>query len=155
MEEQIILERHRPTPYVVNFENKRYEWLGAKNGVPSTKKVPREVYDFIAMGSSALESGKLVLSKKMTDDLVEELKEEIPDIEKYEVNALTKEEVEKILKGNLKSMEKVFSEIEDFGTKQFIYKVAKEIKIENSNKQKMIKDLIGSELSIEDLFAEE
>lgn len=155
MEEQIILERHRPTPYVVNFENKRYEWLGAKNGVPSSKKVSREVYDFIAMGSSALESGKLVLSKKMDKVYTEELKEEIADVEKYENNALTKEEIEKMLKGNLKAMEKAFSEIEDFGTKQFIYKIAKELKIENVNKQKMIKDLIGSELSIEELFDEE
>lgn len=155
MEEQIILERHRPTPYVVNFENKRYEWLGAKNGVPSTKKVSREVYDFIAMGTSALESGKLVLSKKMNEEYVEELKEEIPDVEKYEQNALTKEEIEKILNGNLKTMNKAFSEIEESSTKQFIYKVAKEMGIKNSDKQKMIKELIGSELSIEDLFCEE
>lgn len=155
MEEQIILERHRPTPYVVNFENKRYEWLGAKNGVPSSKKVSREVYDFIAMGSSTLESGKLVLSKKMDKEYTEELKEEIADVEKYVNNALTKEEIEKMLKGNLKTMEKAFSEIEDFGTKQFIYKIAKELKIENANKQKMIKELIGSELSIEELFGEE
>lgn len=155
MEEQVILERHRPVPYVVNFENKRYEWLGAKNGVPSVKKVPREVYDFIAMGSTALDSGQLVLGKKMNKEYQEELKEEIPDVEKYEKHALTKEDIEKMLKGNLKAMEKSFSEIEDYSTKQFIYKVAKEIKIENSNKQKMIKDLIGSELSIEDLFAEE
>ncbi len=123
--------------------------------MPSVKKVSREVYDFIAMGTSALESGKLVLSKKMNEEYTEELKEEIADVEKYENNALTKEEIEKMLKGNLKTMEKAFSEIEDFGTKQFIYKIAKELKIENANKQKMIKDLIGSELSIEELFDEE
>ncbi|MBM7835740.1 hypothetical protein [Clostridium sardiniense] len=155
MEEQIILERHRQNPYTVNYENKKYEWLGARNGVPSVKKVPREVYDFIAMGTSALESGKLVLGKKISDELKKDLLEEIPDVEKYEKNALTKEEVEKMLKGNLKSLEKAFSEIEEAATKQFIYKVAKEIKIENANKQKMIKDLLGSGLSIEELFGEE
>ncbi|EGT3606916.1 hypothetical protein FKF97_10965 [Clostridium perfringens] len=155
MEEQVILERHRPTPYTVNYENKKYEWLGSKNGVPSTKKVKREVYDFLAMGTSALESGKLILGKIMSEELKEELLEEIPDVEKYEINALTKEDVEKMLKGNLKTMEKAFSEIEESSTKQFIYKIAKEMKIENSNKQKMIKDLIGSDLSIEELFGEE
>lgn len=155
MEEKVILERHRPTSYTVNFENKRYEWLGAKNGKPSIKEIPREVYDFIAMGTSALESGKLVLGKKISEELKEDLISEIPDVEKYEKNALTKEEVEKMLKGNLKSLEKAFSEIEENSTKQFIYEVAKEIKIENANKQKMIKDLLGSGLSIEDLFGEE
>lgn len=155
MEEKVILERHRPTSYTVNFENKRYEWLGSKNGVPSVKKIPREVYDFIAMGTSALESGKLVLSKKMTDELTEDLIGEIPDVEEYKKNALTREEIEKMLKGNLKSLEKAFSEIKESSTKQFIYKVAKEIKIENATKQKMIKDLLGSGLSIEELFSEE
>lgn len=155
MEEQVILERHRPTPYTVNCENKKYEWLGAKNGVPSTKRIPREVYDFIAMGTSALSSGKLILSNKMKEDQVEELKEEIINIEEYDKNALTKEDVEKMLKGNLNTVKKALKEVTEYSTKQFIYQVAKDMQLDNSNKQKMIKELLGSELSIEDLFGEE
>lgn len=150
--EKILLERHRKRDYTVRFEGKRYFWAGAKGNIISKVSVPREVYDYLAMSTNCLTNGELIVSSTTSKDLKEELDNEIYEREKLEANSLTREEVEKILKGNMAYMKSSLEKVTSFSTKQFVLDVAKEIKISNVNKQKFIKDWYGTELPLEDLF---
>lgn len=150
--QKVLLERHRKREYTVRFENKRYFWAGAKGNIISKVLVPREVYDYLAMSTNCLKNGELIVSSNTPKELKEELDNEIYEKDEQEANALTREDVEKILKSTLPSMKVALEKITSFSTKQFILDIAKEIKISNVNKQKFIKDWYGTELPLEDLF---
>lgn len=150
--QKVLLERHRKREYTVRFENKRYFWAGAKGNIISKVYVPREVYDYLAMSTNCLKNGELIISSNTPTELKEELDNEIYEKDEQEANALTREDVEKILKGSLPNMKTALEKITSFSTKQFILDIAKEIKISNVNKQKFIKDWYGTELPLEDLF---
>lgn len=152
MEEKIILERHRKRDYTVNFNGKRYYWASAKGTIVSKVSVPREVYDYLAMSTNCFKHGELIISKTISPELKEELKEEIYEKEEQEANSLTRDDVEKLLKGNIKNMETELEKVTSDSTKRFVLDIAKEIKISNVNKQKFIKDWMGTELPLEDLF---
>lgn len=152
MEEKIILERHKKRDYTVWFDKKKYFWASAKGNIVSKVNVPREVYDYLAMSTNCFKNGELILAKATSPELTEELVDEIFEREQQEANSLTREEVEKILKGTVKAMEEELSKITSDTTKTFVLDVAKEIKMSNANKQKFIRDWIGTEISIEDLF---
>lgn len=149
---KVILERHKPTDYYVNFEGRKYVWAGSKGKMISKREVPVELYDYLAMFTTSFRDGELKLVEK--GELEKELIENLNEKEEYTVNTLTKEEATVLLKGNLKKMESELKKITSESTKQFVLSVAKEIKISNANKQKFIRDWIGSTLQIEDLFAE-
>lgn len=146
----VILERHKPSEYVVNHEGKRYVWAGSKGNKVGTRTVASEVFDYLSMFTTCFIDGELVISAKTPN--AKEIKEEMYGKEEYEANALTKEEVITILKGNMKKMESELKKITSESTKKYVLDVAKEIKLDNYNKQKFIKEWIGYELSIEDLF---
>lgn len=150
--EKILLERHRKRDYTVRYESKRYFWAGAKGNIISKVYVPREVYDYLAMSTSCLKNGELIVSANTPKELKEELDNEIYEKEEQEANSLTREDVEKILKGNMASMKSALEKVTSFSAKQFVLDVAKEMKLSNVNKQKFIKDWYGTELPLEDLF---
>ena len=52
-------------------------------------------------------------------------------------------------------MEKELNKITSQSTKEFVLQVAKEIKIDSLTKQKILKNWIGSQLSVEELFEQE
>ena len=52
-------------------------------------------------------------------------------------------------------MEAELNKITSETTKRFVLDVAREIKVENATKQKFLKDWLGLELSIEDIFKSE
>lgn len=146
----VILERHKPSDYTVNFDGKRYVWAGAKGSKVGSRTVTSDVYDYLSMFTTCLTDGELIIAKKNAN--VEDLKEDLYGKEEYEVNALTREEVITILKGTMKKMESELNKVTSESTKRFVLEVAKEIKLDNYNKQKFIKEWIGYELSVEDLF---
>lgn len=148
--EKVLLERHKHTGYVVNYEGKRYEWSGAKNGIVGRKEVPVDVYDWLSMFTTCFTKGELVVNIKKEED--KELIENINGKEEYEANALTKEQVEAMLSGNLNKLKKELDKITSKTTKQFVLEIAKEVGIENANKRIMIKEWLGSELSTDELF---
>lgn len=152
MEEKIILERHRKRDYTVRFEGKRYFWASAKGNIISKVVVPREVYDYLAMSTTCFKDGELILSKDVSNELREELENEIYEKDEHEANSLTREDVEKILKGNLAYMKSNLEKITSKSTKQFVLDTAKELQISNVNKQKFIKEWYETELPLEDLF---
>lgn len=148
--EKVTLLRHRGTEYVVNYENKKYVWPPSKGNIVSKKDVPMDVYEWLASYTTAFRFGELVLDK--TNENIDELKEHIYEIEEYEANSISKDEIKKILEGNFKKMESELNKIKLDSTKRFVLDVAKEIKIESAAKQRFIKEWLGTELTIEELF---
>ena len=104
------------------------------------------------MSTNCLKNGELIVSANTPKELKEELDNEIYEKEEQEANSLTREDVEKILKGNMASMKSALEKVTSFSAKQFVLDVAKEMKLSNVNKQKFIKDWYGTELPLEDLF---
>ena len=149
--EKVILERHKVGDYIINFENKSYIIPSSKGNIIGKKEVPYSVYEYLTMFTSCFKDGELVIKPKDENEK-EELLEDLYGKEEYEVNALTKEEVAKLLTGNLKKMESELKKITSDTTKRFVLDVAKEIKMENANKQRFIKEWLGLELPIEDIF---
>lgn len=148
--EKVTLLRHRGTEYVVNYENKKYVWPPSKGNIISKRDVPMDVYEWLTSYTTAFRFGELVLDK--TNENIDELKEHIYEIEDYEVNSISKDEIKKILEGNFKKMESELNKIKLDSTKRFVLDVAKEIKIESAAKQRFIKEWLGTELTIEELF---
>lgn len=148
--EKVTLLRHRGTEYVVNYENKKYVWPPSRGNVVSKKDVPMDVYEWLTSYTTAFRFGELVLDK--TNENIDELKEHIYEIEDYEVNSISKDEIKKILEGNFKKMESELNKIKLDSTKRFVLDVAKEIKIGSAAKQRFIKEWLGTELTIEELF---
>lgn len=153
MEDLITLERHKKSEYVVNHEGKRYAWAGAKGNLVGKKDVPTGVYDYLQMFTSCFSDGELIVKARKDED--QSLLADMYEKDKYDVNGLTQEQVVAILKGTIKNMEAELGKVTSSTTKQFVLQVAKEIKLDNATKQKFIKEWLGSELPIEDLFSEE
>ena len=148
--EKVVLARYKNTDYTVNYENKRYVWYGSKGNIISKKEVPIDIYEWLTMHTYTFQNGELVLDG--TNENLEELKENIYEIEEYEVNSISKEDIIKLLNGNFKKMESEFKKIEIDSTKRFVLDVAREIGLESSAKQRFIKEWLGTELTIEELF---
>lgn len=148
--EKVVLARYKNTDYTVNYENKKYVWYGSKGNIISKKEVPIDVYEWLTMNTFTLRNGELVLDS--SNENLEELKENIYEIEEYEVNSISKEDIIKLLNGNFKKMESELNKIEADSTKRFVLAVAREINLESSAKQRFIKEWLGTELSIEELF---
>lgn len=149
--EKVVLERHKLGDYVINYENKSYIVPSSRGKIVGKKEVPYSVYEYLTMFTTCFKDGELVIKTKDAKEK-EELLEDLYGKEEYEVNALTKEEVIKLLGGNLKKMESELNKITSETTKRFVLDVAKEIKVENATKQKFLKEWLGLELSIEDIF---
>lgn len=147
---KVTLLRHRGTEYVVNYENKKYVWPPSRGNIVSKKDVPMDVYEWLTSYTTAFRFGELVLDK--TNENIDELKEHIYETEEYEANSISKDEIKKILEGNFKKMESELNKIKLDSTKRFVLDVAKEIKIESAAKQRFIKEWLGTELTIEELF---
>ena len=148
--EKVLLERHKVGDYIINFENKSYIIPGSKGNIIGKKDVPYSVYEYLTMFTDCFKDGERIIKVERKAD--EELLEDFYGKEEYELNALTKEEVIKLLSGNLKKMESELNKITSETTKRFVLDVAKEIKIQNATKQKFIKEWLGLELPIEDIF---
>lgn len=148
--EKVTLLRNRATEYVVNYENKRYAWAGSRGNIVSKKAIPRDVYEWLTSYTTALRDGELVLDE--SNENIEDLKEYIYEIDEYETNSISREDIKKLLEGNFKKMKSELEKIEHPNTKRFVFTVAKEIGLESAAKQKFIKEWLGTELTIEELF---
>ena len=148
--EKVVLARYKNTDYTVNYENKRYVWYGSKGNIISKKEVPIDIYEWLTMHTYTFQNGELVLDS--SNENLEELKENIYEIEEYEVNSISKEDIAKLLNGKFKKMESELNKIEADSTKRFVLDVAREIGLESSAKQRFIKEWLGTELTIEELF---
>ena len=151
--EKVVLERRKNTKYTVNFENKKYVWAGSKGTMANKKEVPSDLYDYLAMFTTCLKKGELVLVEKTDED--KERVEQLPDKDEYLANSLSKEKIIEILKSkSIKVMQTELNKVTADSTKRFVLEIAKEIKLENANKRLFIKEWLGSDLSTDELFTE-
>ncbi|MCA1021641.1 hypothetical protein [Halobacillus litoralis] len=125
----VKLSRYRNTGYFVRAftsqGEKQYTWSGAKGNKVDTKEVPNEVYDYLTMNSLCFDKGELVIAEDNED--AEDLKQSIDDVEAYDHNTHTKEEIEKILKGNTNKMKKELESVTSESEKQFVISIAQEM----------------------------
>jgi len=150
MNEMVKLARYRTGEYTVNYDGKRYYWVGSKNGITNIVPIPKEAYDWLLIGTRAISSGELV---PVEDEAKEQLSY-TEDVEEVMKNIHTEEEVEKILTGNYKAMEKQLKEITNQDEKDFVLQVAKKIKIDSSTKRQFIVDWVGiKDFSTDEIFA--
>jgi hypothetical protein len=130
MAEKIKLARYRNTSYFVKYDadgsNKQYTWAGSRNGKVDTKEVPKEVVEWLQMNSICFDKGELVIIED--NESTKEVKDGIVEIEVYEKNTHSKEEIEKLLKGNFMKMKSQLNDITVDSEKNFVIEVASEMK---------------------------
>lgn len=151
MSEKIKLARYRNTSYFVKYDadgsNRQYTWNGSKNGKADIKEVPREVVDWLAMNSICFDKGELVILDE--DDSSKEIKDGIVEIETYENNTHSAEEIAKLLKGNFMKMKSDLGKITVDSEKNFVIEVASTLK-EDLTKGKLdfLADWMGIDSSV-------
>jgi hypothetical protein len=130
MNEKVKLARYRNTSYFVKYDadgsNRQFTWNGSKNGKAEIKEVPREVVEWLSMNSICFDKGELVIIED--DEKSKEIKDGIVEIEVYENNTHTQEEIEKILNGNINKMKAELKKITVDSEKQFVIEVASSFK---------------------------
>ena len=151
----IKLARYKKSNYKVNFEGKGYSWAGSKGNNFVVKEVPEEVVDYLMNSTGCFKKGELVILDTDKNKLAKEKEENIFEKEEYENNSLSRKEIEDLLKSNMNTMKAGLSKITSQTTKNFVLSIAKEIKLSNANKQKFLKDCLGLDLPIEDIFETE
>ena len=129
MSETVKLTRKRASEYVVNYNNGiktlQYKWAGTKNGKEFTLPVPREVFDYLNMNTKAIRTGALVVADSQPNK--EEIVNEIIDVEEYQVNSHSRDEIIALLKGNINKMKKELSLITSRQEKMFVKQIKDEL----------------------------
>ncbi|KON87346.1 hypothetical protein AF332_11255 [Sporosarcina globispora] len=130
MAEKIKLARHRNTSYFVRYDadgsNRQWSWAGSRNGKIDTKEVPKEVVEWLQMNSVCFDKGELVIVED--NEFTKDVKDGIVEIETYENNTHSKEEIEKLLGGNINKMKAELKKITVDSEKQFVIEVASALK---------------------------
>lgn len=155
-ENKIIVARKRVGEYVVNYLDnagnmRQYKWLGSVGNRTDTKPVPETVVLWLTQFTSCFKDGELVLTDE-TNEFTKQIKEEIPDIKNIETQLRSREEVEKLLKGNYKTLSKELKDISIKGEQDFILQVAKELskkgEFDSVQKRGIIAELFDTEADI-------
>lgn len=140
MDKMIKLERLRPIPYFVNYNNngrlEPYHWTGSKNGKRDIKEVPEYVVNWLLISSTCFKDGELAIVEDTKES--KEIKENIADINDYENNTHSREEIVSLLTGNFPKMKSELGKITAIGEKQFVINTAKEIKLDSASKRKWL-----------------
>jgi hypothetical protein len=152
---EIKVARYRNTPYVFNYitngGQKRYEWSGSKGSKIDIKSLPEEAVNYLLMNSICFDEGELIIIEDTED--AKEMASNIGNLENYENNAHTREEVIELLKGAIKVLKEEIAKITNKQELLFMVDVAKEIKLDSSSKQKVLADALNVPVDI--LFATE
>lgn len=145
----VILERRRATDYLVNFNTGfgkpvAYHFAGAKNGRPSKKTVPYEVYDYLVLYTDAVKNGELIIANDPSNN-IEELTVGITEEELKEIkdNSHSYDEIVSILNGNINTMKSKLKKITQLEEKRFVVQVMHELKESegfNDKKEAFIKE---------------
>lgn len=129
MTETVLLKREHHGDFIANYENGvnkiRYAWRGAEKGKVMTQAVPRDVYEWLLYSTSAIRDGELQIAE--SEPKIEEIKSHIPELEEYTANSHSKEEVIKLLKGNIGKMKAELNKVTSQAEKRFIKSVADEL----------------------------
>lgn len=153
---KIKVFRYRTTPYVVNFPTptgvQSYHFSGSKKGINESRYLPQEVVQWLQLSTACLKNGELVIDKESLVENTEVYVDEI-ELNEYEKNAHTREEIELILTGNFMKMKSALNEITSESEKKFVVDVAKEINIDSNGKRNFLAKWIGVDKDL--LFPED
>ncbi|QJI52501.1 hypothetical protein [Psychrobacillus phage Perkons] len=129
MKETVKLSRIRPTEYSVNYNNGLtnipFRWAGAKDSNVMSLDVPMEVFNYLNLQTKAIRTGALVISKDEVK--FEEVKGMISDVEEYENNSLSRDEIITLLKGNINKMKSELNKVNARSAKLFIKQIKDEL----------------------------
>ncbi len=153
-DKMIKLSRRRAGEYTVNYDmNGRivvYRWAGSVGNRIDTKAVPDYVVDWLIMNTTAISNGNLVIEK---DEDSKEIIDNIAYEDSFGDSTHTREEIEKLLKGNTNTMKARLNKIDNPLEKDFIATVAQEMKIDSVGKRSFLAEWMG--ISVDMLFDEE
>ena len=145
MDEKLIkVARNRNYPFKVNYymsngNIKTFEWAGSKGNKVDIKPIPEEVVQHLIMNTIAFTDGELYIIED-----TETAKEIVTNIdEQYKLNAHTKEEIIKLLEGNINKMKSELGKVTVKEEKMFVIDVAKEIKLDSASKRDWLAEWIG------------
>lgn len=160
--ETVLLERVGNTEYSINWFNndtmKRETYIFPAYVKGSSRKrqaeVSKECYFYLKDESGCFKNGALRVVERTPEDkeLVEEITAITPE---YTVNSMTKEEIQKMLKGNIsvKKLQEKLGEITSNGERQLVIETAKEMKMRNFDKLRAIVDAFyGQDTDVEAVF---
>lgn len=134
----IKVARDRVAGYTVNYDGsgtgnvKSYNWTGSKGNRIDIKAIPEEVIEWLNMNSVCFKEGELRIIEDTKE--AKEVVSNIDNVDEYKTNAISKEEVIKILQGNINKMKSELKKITNKDTKQFVVEVAKEINLDSNAK---------------------
>jgi hypothetical protein len=154
--EQVKVYRYRLSQYIVNFPTpsgiQTYLFAGSKKGTTEYKMLPSEVINWLKTSSTCFENGELVVD---TTDL--EKSDEIfidkTELAEYEKNSHTREDIEKILTGNVNKMKSELNKITSDSEKKFVIEVAKDLKLDSTSKRVFI--AAWTDLDIDMIFTDD
>ena len=145
----IILENHRYTDYTFNHKEgdkivRTYEWKGIRGNIVDRKELTDDAFMALMQCSNDIQNGRLVIVKNdKNKDIIE-----YAETEEYKVNARTKDEVVKLLKGNADTLKKELSKITDKDELLFFVDVYKTEDIDSVSKQKIIAEALETDVNV-------
>lgn len=129
MSKSIKLARLRELEYTVNYSDsnsiRTYIWAAAKGANKVVREVPFEVYEYLLLRTSCFKDGELVVADNELSKV--ELEENMPELEDYKNNTRSREEITKLLKGNINAMKKELNKVTSITEKRFIKSIANEL----------------------------
>ena len=162
-QKMVTLVRKKGTPFIVNYpidgRIKKFTWRGSSGKLLDERKVPFEVYDWLALYTTTFQDGELII-KDDGDEEVLDIKENLEGVKEIENVIMTKEEVIKMLTtGNHLSLKSKLEKLVDGkpqsvveSQKRYIIGIASEIGIDSSAKRKVLADWAGIDYEHSDLL---
>ena len=135
--EQVKVYRYRLSQYIVNFPTpsgiQTYLFSGSKKGSTEYKMLPSEVVNWLKTSSTCFENGELIVDLEDLEKSEEIFIDKV-ELAEYKKNSHTRDEIEKILTGNVNKMKSELNKITSDSEKKFIIEVAKDLNIDSTAK---------------------
>ena len=165
-EKKILVAHDGPHKYTINFYNyvtgrpEQYIFPEYKAGSKRqrTHYISEECYYYLKDETQAFKNGKLRVVVEEAPAAIKEVQKEIEQevidtTPEYVENVLTREEIEKIMKGSKAKIAERLSGIESDSQKQFVIEVIKEIGVSNLDKlREVVRVFYGDDMELDFVF---
>lgn len=169
VEETVLLAHDGPNKFKINYpnpytgKNEVHVFPTYKPGSKRERTIPvsKDCYYWLKDETNSFKEGYVrVVTKNVPEEIEEsqaEAEQEVIDTTpEYLENTITREEIEKIMKGTKATIAKRFGNIENPSQKKFIVDTIKELGITNIDKLREVsKVLYGQEMELDYLFPPE
>lgn len=165
----ILVAHDGPHKYTVNFYNyvtgkpEQYVFPEYKRGSKRerTHYISEECYYYLKDETNAFKTGKLRVVVEQAPEPIKEAQKEaeqevIDTTPEYEENVLTREDIERIMKGNKATIYKRLSVLESSSQKTFVIETIKELGVTSLDKlREVVRALYGDEMELDYVFPPE